>query len=116
MPETVTIDQDGNVLHVESEPNPKLDKIKTLAKVVVGFSTSGVVGKVIRNNMIPTSGFQRAELWIASTVIGMMVAKAAEETVDDLVDKVAGAVGEGKKAVDEVKKGMAEARNFATGQ
>lgn len=68
------------------------DHVKFVATNVVGFSVGAVIKTIIRNNAIPETTLQSAEVFVASYAIGGMVAKAAcgytDQKVDELADKI----------------------------
>lgn len=66
---------------------PNRQNVKTVAKAVVGFSTSFVAANVIRNNTTPgDSKVNKAAVVVGSGVAGMMFADAAEAWTDRQVD------------------------------
>lgn len=69
--------------------NTKLALVKSAARLVVGFSTSYVVGSVIKNNIDPEGPVELAEAVIGSVAIGMVVSKATENHVSDFIDRIA---------------------------
>jgi len=66
----------------------KTDIAKKIAKPVVAWSTSSVIGAIVRNNTNPQSKLQEAEVMVAAVVIGYMVAEKSEETVCRMIDSV----------------------------
>jgi hypothetical protein len=68
-----------------------MDKIalaKKIAKPVVGWSVSFAVANVVRNNVLPKNRLQQVEIWVASIVIGAMVAEHAEQYAQKMIDDV----------------------------
>lgn len=55
---------------------------KTIVNAVVGFSTSYVVGNVVRNNVTPDSTLRKVEAEVGAFVLGYVAS--------DYVQKVAG--------------------------
>jgi hypothetical protein len=74
----------GNIMFKPSRKN-----VKTVAKAIVGFSTSFVASNVIRNNTTPgDSKVNKAAVVVGSGVAGLMFADAAEAWTDRQVDAV----------------------------
>ena len=75
-----------------------MDKIalaKKIAKPVVAWSVSFAIGNALRNNVAPKNTLQNVELWVASLVVGAIVAEHAEKYIECAIDR---AVEEWKKA------------------
>jgi hypothetical protein len=64
----------------------KLELAKAAAKNTVGWSTSFVIGSIIRNNATPQTKLQEVEIVVASFVLGGLVAEAASEYTDRQID------------------------------
>lgn len=69
---------------------------KIIARNVVAFSTSFVVGNVLQNNASPKSKLQKAEVWVGSVACGMIAADVASAKTDRFVDSIFDIL-EGKK-------------------
>ena len=63
-------------------------KVKKIAKFVVGWSSAFTVGNALRNNVRPKNSVQEAELIIGSIAIGAVASEAAEAWTDKMVDMV----------------------------
>lgn len=64
----------------------KIALAKKIAKPVVGWSVSFAVANIVRNNVAPKNRIQNAEIWIASIVVGAMVAELAETYSQKMID------------------------------
>lgn len=64
----------------------RIEKTKYVARLIVGFSTGYVVANVIKNNTTPDTQLKTAEVMVAGTVLGSMVANLAEKHVDAMID------------------------------
>lgn len=64
----------------------KIALVKKIAKPVVGWSVSFAVANIVRNNVAPKNRIQNAEIWIASIVVGAMVAELAETYSQKMID------------------------------
>jgi hypothetical protein len=61
---------------------------KLIARNVVAFSTSFVIGNVLQSNATPKSKAQKAEVWIGSVACGMIAADVASSKTDRFVDSL----------------------------
>lgn len=66
----------------------KIAIVKKIAKPVVGWSVSFAVANIVRNNVAPKNRIQNVEIWVASIVIGAMVAELAETYSQKMIDEV----------------------------
>lgn len=73
-----------------------LEKIKTAVQIAVMLSTTFTVSNAIRNNVVPQSKLQAAELWVGSAVIGALAAEKAVRYVDLSIDTVAHSIDKAK--------------------
>jgi hypothetical protein len=65
------------------------DTVKTIAKYVVGGCVTYTVSSVLKNNTDPEKKRQKAEVYVGSAVIGLMVAEQSERWLNDKIDAIA---------------------------
>lgn len=64
----------------------KTEIATTITKSIVGVSTAFTVANVLKNNVHPTNSLQKTELWIGSTVVGLVAAEHAERYIHHLIN------------------------------
>lgn len=66
-----------------------LSTTKQIATIVVGFSTSGIIKGIIKNNVATETAFEKANVLVGSLVLGGIVADASKTYVETKIDKLA---------------------------
>jgi hypothetical protein len=64
------------------------DVVKIVAKSIVGVSTAFTVSNVLKNNVIADGPVQKTEIWIGSTVIGLVAAEQAEKYINRIINVI----------------------------
>lgn len=78
--------------------------IKILARVIIGGAVTAVVNQILRNNMnTPTGKLDKATQKVGSAVIGGMVADAAKDRSDELIDSVFEMTDKLKAEIEEIE-------------
>lgn len=86
---------------VNIEINNKIGLVKLGLKVLGGFGTSKIVGGIVENNVVTTSGFQKASVWVAKFGIVNILANQVEAHTDKFVDDAVDAYHKVRKAIQE---------------
>lgn len=88
-------------------PKTPRDRVKFVANGVVGMSVTRVVKDIVRQNFVPESRFQKAQLFVAAYAIGGMIAKNTEAFTHEKIDKAADFLARVKSDADMFERQMA---------
>ncbi len=76
--------------------NNKIQLAKLGAKIVVHLGTGTIVNAIVRNNVAPANAFEKISIPAGSFAIGGIVANAAKQYTEDLIDDIVNAVSKAK--------------------
>lgn len=83
---------------------PSKETAQKIASAIVGFTTARVVKTVISNNIDDDlSKAQKAQAWVGTAAIAMVVSDATEKWTDEFVEKLYVGGSEVKKQIDQQK-------------
>lgn len=72
----------------------KLNTIKQITRIVVGFGATSITSQIVKNNVVPGSLFQRITVTTAMIAAGGLLGETLGAYTDDKIDEISNIVAD----------------------